>query len=105
MRLDSKVFDERGLVAVKLHRCRFVWYKFAHPCWNVQKALDEQGIEYEIVKEPTYPRGRRTNVIEETGQHYLPAIEFEDGSWYREESKDMASEIRAGRLFENVRIP
>ena len=92
-------------MALKLHRCRFVWYKVAHPCWTVQKALDEQGIEYEIVKEPTYPRGRRKSVIERTGQHYLPAIEFEDGSWYREESEKMASEIRAGRLFENVRIP
>jgi len=92
-------------MAVKLHRCRFVWYKVAHPCWTVQKALDEQGIEYEIVEEPTYPRGRRKNVIERTGQHYLPAIEFEDGSWYREASKEMAATIRAGRLFERVHIP
>jgi hypothetical protein len=66
----------------------------------VQKALDEQGIEYEIVVEPTYPRGRRKDVIEHTGQHYLPAIEFEDGSWYREDSKDMAARIRAGKLLE-----
>ena len=29
-----------------------------------------------------------------------PAIQFEDGSWYREESADMAQTIRAGRLFE-----
>ena len=71
-------------------------------CWTVQKALDEQGIEYEIVVEPTYPRGRRANVIEHTGQHYLPAIELEDGTWYREESKDMAETIRAGRLFEKA---
>jgi glutathione S-transferase-like protein len=89
-------------VAVRLHRCRFVWYKVAHPCWTVQKALDEQGIEYEIVTEPTYPRGRRKDVIEHTGQPHLPAIEFEDGSWYREESKDMAAEIRAGRLLEKM---
>jgi hypothetical protein len=27
-------------------------------------------------------------------------IEFEDGTIYREESKDMASRIRAGKLFE-----
>jgi hypothetical protein len=27
-----------------------------------------------------------------------PAIEFEDGTWYRERSKDMARRIREGRL-------
>ena len=86
-------------MAVKLHRCKYVWYRIAHPCWTVQKALDDQEIEYEIVKEPTFPRGRRVVVIEHTGQHYLPAIEFEDGSWYRAESGVMAAEIRAGRLF------
>jgi len=64
----------------------------------VQKALDEQGIEYEIVAEPTFPRRRRKAVIEHTGQHYLPALELEDGSWYREDSKDMAARIRAGKL-------
>jgi hypothetical protein len=26
----------------------------------------------------------------------LPAIELEDGSWYRKESKEMAAEIRGG---------
>jgi len=66
----------------------------------VQSALDEQSIEYEIVKAPTFPRGRRKEVIEHTGQHHLPAIEFEDGSWYREDSAKMAEEISAGRLFE-----
>jgi hypothetical protein len=89
-------------VAVKLHRCRFVWYRIAHPCWTVQQALDEQGVEYEIVAEPTFPRGRRTDVIEHTGQHFLPAIEFEDGSWYREDSKEMAAVIGAGRLLEKA---
>ena len=89
-------------MAVKLHRCKFLWYHVAHPCWTVQKALDEHGIEYDIVKEPTFPRGRRKVVIEHTGQHFLPAIELEDGSWYREDSKIMASEIAAGRLFEKA---
>ena len=33
-------------MAVKLHRCSTMWLKIgAHPCWKVQKALDEQGIE------------------------------------------------------------
>lgn len=89
-------------MAVKLHRCRFAWLKVAHPCWTVQKALDEQGFEYELVVEPSFPRGKRAVVVEHTGQHFLPGIEFEDGSWYREDSKVMASEIAAGRLFEKA---
>jgi hypothetical protein len=39
-------------------------------------------------------------VIEGTGQPFYPAIKFEDGSWYREESKDMARRIIDGRLME-----
>ena len=40
-------------MAVKLHRCSNVWVKLSgHPCWKVQKALDEQGIDYELVKGP-----------------------------------------------------
>jgi glutathione S-transferase len=87
-------------LAVKLHRCRWTWYRFRHACWTVQEALDEAGIDYEIVPAPTYPRGRRKEIIERTGQHFLPAIEFEDGSWYREDSKAMAAAIRAGGLHE-----
>ena len=31
-------------MAVKLHRCGNMWAKFgAHPCWTVQKALDDTG--------------------------------------------------------------
>jgi hypothetical protein len=85
-------------LAVRLHRCRWTWYRFRHPCWTVQQALDEQGVEYEIVVEPTFPRGRRTRVSEHTGQHFLPAIELEDGSWWRDDSRAMAAAIRSGRL-------
>ena len=66
----------------------------------MQSALDEQSIEYEIVKAPTFPRGRRKEVVEGTGQHHLPAIELEDGSWYRDDSRVMAQRISAGHLFE-----
>jgi glutathione S-transferase len=86
---------------VKLHRCPFTFlHTEMDSCWKVQKALDEQGIEYEVVKEPSMPRGRRKDIIEMTGQQLLPVIEFEDGSSYREESDDMAATIRAGKLFE-----
>jgi glutathione S-transferase len=72
----------------------------AHPCWKVQKALDEQGIEYEVVKGPLRP-GKRDDLEQLSGQRKYPAIEFEDGSVYREESKDMAARIQAGELFQD----
>jgi len=87
-------------MAVKLHRCSIKWFKAnAHPCACVQKALDEQGIEYEVVTGPLRP-GKRDELQELSGQRKYPAIEFEDGSVYREESKDMAAKIRAGKLFD-----
>ena len=87
-------------MAIKLHRCRVMWAKLGgHPCWKVQKALDEQGIEYEVVPGPL-TRKKRDALAAGTGQATYPAIEFEDGSWYREESKDMAATISAGRLME-----
>ena len=86
-------------MAVKLHRCSGMWAKFGgHPCWRVQKALDEAGIAYEVVKHPAFRRSKRTRLQELTGQDKLPAIELEDGTVIREESKDLAERIRAGRL-------
>lgn len=86
-------------MAVKLHRCGIGWLKIdGHPCWKVQKALDEQGIEYEVVAGPLRP-GKREELQRVSGQRKYPAIEFEDGRVYREESKDMAARIRAGELF------
>jgi glutathione S-transferase len=88
-------------MAVKLHRCSTMWVKIdAHPCWRVQKALDEQGVEYEVVKGPLRP-GKRDELEKVSGQRKYPAIEFEDGRVYREESADMAETIRAGKLFES----
>lgn len=87
-------------MAVKLHRCSATWAKMgSHPCWKVQKALDEQGIEYEVVKGPLRP-GKRDELEHVSGQRKYPTIEFKDGSSYRAESKDMAERIRAGKLFE-----
>jgi hypothetical protein len=88
------------MVAVKLHRCSNMWVKIeAHPCWRVQRSLDDMGIGYEVVKGPLR-RGKRDELQRFSGQRAYPVIEFEDGSAYREESKDMAACIRAGRLFE-----
>ncbi len=87
-------------MAVKLHRCKLLWFRMkAHPCWNVQSALDEQGVDYEVVPGPV-SRGKRDEVERLSGQRLYPVIEFEDGSVYREQSKDMAATIRSGRLDE-----
>jgi glutathione S-transferase len=79
---------------------------------EVQKALDEAGVEYEVVEHPK-SRGRGTLLAirqvsvcaaaspayaELTGETTLPAIELEDGTVIREESKDLAARIREGRL-------
>ena len=85
-------------MAVKLHRCGNMWVKIGgHPCWRVQKALDEAGIQYEVVKHPSL-RSKRTDLRELTGQEKLPAIQLEDGTVIREESKDLAARIREGGL-------
>ena len=88
-------------MAIKLHRCKNQWVKLpGHPCWRVEKALLDQGIEYERVPLPWPARGKRESIVRHTGEDKYPAIEFEDDSWYREESKDMAETIRAGKLNE-----
>jgi glutathione S-transferase len=83
---------------LRLHRCPTVFAKLgAHPCWKVQKALDDQGIEYEIVKGPLR-RSKRDELEQLSGQRQYPVIEFPDGEVYRDESKDMAARIAAGNL-------
>ncbi|HEX3240612.1 MAG TPA: hypothetical protein VHR18_10815 [Solirubrobacterales bacterium] len=85
-------------MAVKLHVCSAAFLKInAHPCWVVRKALDDANIEYELEKESLF---NRSGVKELSGQPKYPVIEFEDGRIYREESKDMAAKIAAGKLFD-----
>jgi glutathione S-transferase len=58
----------------------------------VQKALDEQGVDYEVV-----PYGRERSRLENlSGQRKLPVLELQDGEIYREESAEMAARIRSG---------
>jgi hypothetical protein len=61
------------------------------------EALDDMGIEYEVARGPVM-KGKREHMEAATGQRAYPAIEFEDGTWYREESKDMERRIREGQL-------
>ena len=85
-------------MTVKLHRCSNTWLKLGgHPCWKVQKALDDAGVEYEVVKGPLL-RSKRQETIEKTGQAKYPWLELEDGTVVREESSALAERIRSGRL-------
>ena len=88
---------------VRLHRCVLTFvHHDVDACWKVQKALDDEGIDYDVVRAPMHPRSRRKEVRRLTGPEMVPVIEFDDGSAYRAESQEMAAEIRAGRLFDHA---
>jgi glutathione S-transferase len=84
-------------MAIKVHTCPNTWIHGGHPCWKVLKAVQDSGMPYEHVKEPLR-RGKREAVQEHTGQRKLPAIELDDGTWVREESKELVRRIQAGEL-------
>jgi len=85
---------------LRLHRCPNTWLKIGpHPCWKVEKALQDQGIEYEVVKGPLR-RGQRDELEALSGQRVYPVIELPDGEVYRDESEAMAARIAAGKLME-----
>jgi glutathione S-transferase len=84
-------------MALKLHRCSTTWLKGPHPCWKVQKALDEAGVDYELVQHPVR-HSKRTEYIALTGQKLFPAIELEDGTVIRSESKELAEMARSGQF-------
>ena len=85
-------------MAVKLHRCSNEWIKVkGHPCWRVEKALQDTGVDYELVPGPVR-RGKRDELEALSGQRQYPVIVLEDGTVYREQSKDMERRIREGRL-------
>ncbi len=69
----------------------------AHPCWKVQKALEQQGIDFEVVKGPLR-RSKRDELEQLSGQRLYPVIEFPDGEAYRDEAKAMAARIASGSL-------
>lgn len=85
-------------MTIKLHRCPASFARSGgHPCWKVQKALDDAGVDYEVVKQP-FRKSRRDELAQRSGQRLVPVIEFEDGTMLREESADLAARIREGRL-------
>jgi hypothetical protein len=86
------------MAKLKLHRCSWT---FVHTdldaCWKVQRALDEMGVEYDVVKHG-YGKGGRDDVEELSGQRKLPVLELDSGEVFRAESDEMAARVRAGSL-------
>ncbi|MBV9819746.1 MAG: glutathione S-transferase N-terminal domain-containing protein [Solirubrobacterales bacterium] len=88
------------MAKVKLHRCSYTFLHMdADACWRLQKALDERGVDYEIVKHG-YGKGEksRADVVKLTGQKYVPVLELADGTVYREETDDMIAKLKANEL-------
>ena len=75
-------------------------------CWKVQRALDEKGIEYEVVKHG-FGKGKamRAEVVEVSGQHLLPVLELSDGTVYRAESDDWPPPSGRARSPTGARTP
>jgi len=83
---------------VTLHRCSWTFlHTDRDACWKVQRPLDDQGIEYDVVKHG-FGKGQRPEIQELSGQRLLPVIQRADGSVFREESDAMAARIRGGEL-------
>ena len=87
---------------VTLHRCplRFIRLK-SHGCHIVQEALEEAGIAYEVAPAPLR-KGKRDAVQNLSGQRTVPVIEYEDGSAWRADSKEIVAAIESGTLFEHA---
>ena len=88
------------MAKVKLHRCSYTFlHANADACWRMQKALEEQGVEYEIVKHG-YGKSEksRSEIVEMTGQKFVPVLELADGQIYREETDDMIAKLKSGEL-------
>jgi glutaredoxin len=84
-------------MTMKLHRCSATWVKVGgHPCWRAQKALDDAGVEYELVLHSGL-RFRRPEVQEQFGQRALPIVELDDGTDVRD-SQEIARRAREGTL-------
>ncbi len=90
---------------IKLHRCSWTFlHTDLDACWKVQRALDEQGIEYDVVKHG-FGKGQRPEVVALSGQKLLPVIVLPDGTVYRDEAGTMAERVRAGQLTQQDRPP
>lgn len=89
------------MAKIKLHRCSYTFLHVnADACWRLQKALDEQGVEYEVVKHGFGKSERsRADVVKLSGQKYVPVLELPDGTVHREETDDMIAKLKSGELL------
>jgi hypothetical protein len=88
------------MAKVKLHRCSYTFLHVnADACWRLQKELDQQGVDYEVVTHGWGKSARsRGDVVELSGQKYLPVLELADGTVYRADTDEMVAKLRAGQL-------
>ncbi|MGI8427974.1 MAG: glutaredoxin family protein [Solirubrobacteraceae bacterium] len=88
------------MAKVKLHRCSYTFLHVnADACWRLQKALDEQGVDYEVVKHGFGKSEKsRSDVVALSGQKFVPVLELGDGAVYREETDEMIAKLQAGQL-------
>ena len=88
------------MASVKLHRCSYTFLHVnADACWRLQKALDAQGVAYEIVRHGFgKSENSRADIVKMSGQRHLPVLELADGVMYREETDDMIAKLNAGDL-------
>jgi glutathione S-transferase len=72
------------MAKIKLHRCSYTFLHVnADACWRMQKALDEQGVDYEVVKHGFgKSENSRVDVVELSGQKFVPVLELGDGTGY-----------------------
>ena len=98
-RFDSAVLDRAFReLQTEVHPDRFAGGSDAQKRLALQSSA-RVNEAYRALKEPVR-RGKRAEVQRISGQKVLPVIEFEDGTGYRAESKEMAARIKEGRLFE-----
>lgn len=88
------------MAKVKLHRCSYTFLHIkADACWRLQQALDEEGVDYEIVKHGFGKSEKsRAEIVEMSDQKFVPVLELADGTIYREETDDMIAKLKAGQL-------
>ncbi len=85
---------------VKLHRCSYTFLHIdADACWKLQRELDAQGVEYELVKHGFGKSEKsRAEIVKLTGEKYLPVLELADGTVFREQTDAMVAKLKAGDL-------
>ena len=91
-------------MAVKLHRCPSIWVKTkGHPVLEGAEGARRPGHRLRARRRGRGRAGRAARPCSKApARRSYPAIEFENGTWYREQSKEMERTIREGRLMEKA---